>query len=124
MAEKSISSTRSTRGIIQDGAAHSARLLTAQSTEVRSGSDCRPTCGTDIEWAVDESDRNCGNEAIFLGAGRATTRDCDMHTFLLDSGASNHMVSDADWLEGIVEIERLSIVLGDGRVLSATHQGD
>ena len=43
--------------------------------------------------------------------------------FLIDSGASDHVVSSVDLLDGIKLISPKMIVVGNGESLTATHEG-
>lgn len=44
--------------------------------------------------------------------------------FLLDSGASDHIVCELDWLYNARKLTTQRIVLGDGHRLGAIHRGD
>lgn len=45
-------------------------------------------------------------------------------SFILDSGASDHMVWSQKWLVHCHEIQRRGIMLGDGNKVLATHHGN
>ena len=49
--------------------------------------------------------------------------DRSKNVFLLDSGASDHMVWCQEWLEDCHDIQPRGIVLGDGNRVCATHRG-
>lgn len=47
----------------------------------------------------------------------------DRRVFLLDSGASNYMLSCRDWIRSLEPIDSRGIILGDGSRVFATHRG-
>lgn len=92
--------------------------------DTRPGFECRNAGDTEFDRIVDVSDCNSEIESVSLEAWNGSTHKSDTYEFLLNSGTSNHMASDADWLEVIEKIERRGVVLGDEKELFSKHQGD
>lgn len=125
--------------------ANQARLLMAQDDDFgpavpskASGDTCCPCsmfehgkhncrsrpAGTTISQKVENLDhgfRQDGDDMSAAVGGRAINRNSDK--FLVDSGASDHMVWNRNWLQDARAIEPRAIMLGDGKRVFATHRG-
>lgn len=112
----------------ESGRAEQAQLLLTQREH---------TCHIDNDTESKSNDQGMyhfiGNgianqENVFATAPSALTsmdaleRD-SRDVFLLDSGASDHMVLCKDWLEDLQKIEPRGIILGNGGNVFATHKG-
>lgn len=124
------------------GNARRAQLLIAQQVavnhpaEVNSRQDVKRTCHSclsdghdydnapvyaeDLEYQMYSSHYDFDSD---YGAVMKTLKGRRSDTFLLDSGASDHMVWTKEWPHEWKEIELRAIMLGDGERVFSTHRG-